>query len=499
LNNARSTYRGLILAAGVLLVAASGAGVRAQEPAQRVVFSVGSEPSSEADARARSLLYALGIDAKNLDIVHGLEPLLGGEDMGLYGHSAYTTCDSLPMNAAEFEISLQAADDLFPLAEYKQALEALVALRGRLPCLSESVRAERLHRLYLLEGVALWLGRDLDKAHQAFLRAVAVDPNYHWGGEFGPGAQELHLEAAREVIAAEQVILQLAFAGSKTLITVDGRSVALPAGRAELELPIGSHLVQIKRGDGTEFVAVLDLIDDMAIIDRTALDEGVRELAAKNDEGAGKPVLLALALWMDQNHYVEGWVVHTRHAARVESGLSPDAEAPRNRVMRIDVASRELRRPGAVADRLESYPYLFRATVGGGTMLYQREEDVYAYGTVRSSLMFAALPYMSAGFTVEIGFWRDPDTQQMYFVLPLHATIRVGPEVGPVQPFMGFSGVGLWLGERQGPTFTVGGELIGGVEIRPFDKRRMGFQLGAGAGYVDGLMFNANLGVTLQW
>ena len=159
----------------------------------------------------------------------------------------------------------------------------------------------------------------------------------------------------------------------------------------------------------------------------------------------------------------------------------------------------DARRLGPVADRLKSYPYLFRVYLGGGTMLYNREERVYAYGVVRTSLMFAALPYMAAGFTLEMGFWRDPDSQQLYFVIPLHATIRVGPEVGPVQPYMGFSGVGLWLGERLGPTFTVGGELLGGVEIRPFDRRRLGFHLGLGGGYVDGLMFNANLGVTAQW
>ena len=499
LRSVQSTSRRSIVLAGLLLAVLVATGAHPQESPRRVAFSVGSEPGSEADTRARTLFYALGIDAKDLDMVHGLDPLLGDEDMGLFVQPTVSTCDSLPMNAAEFETALQAADDLFPLAEYAQALEALVALRGRLPCMNEPILVERLHRLYLLEGVARWFGREPEGAHEAFRRAVAVDPNYSWGGEFGPGAQELHLEAAREVLAAQKVTLQLAFAGAKTMITVDGRSVVLPSGRAELELPIGSHLIQVKRVDATEYVALLDLTGDVALVDRQALHEGIRELASKRSEGAGKPVLLALALWMEEQGYEDGWVVLTRHVARQEAGLSPDSEPPQNHVMRIDVAKRELARPGAVADRLKSYPYLFRVYLGGGTMLYNREERVYAYGVVRTSLMFAALPYMAAGFTLEMGFWRDPDSQQLYFVIPLHATIRVGPEVGPVQPYMGFSGVGLWLGERLGPTFTVGGELLGGVEIRPFDRRRLGFHLGLGGGYVDGLMFNANLGVTAQW
>ena len=97
-------------------------------------------------------------------------------------------------------------EDFAPLFDAAHASQA---------CLTEAVTARDLARVSFVEGVmAFELGRP-EAAAEAFRQVFAMDPDFPWDGQFGPGARASFDAVAAEVGAAAKLHLRVVAAAAR--------------------------------------------------------------------------------------------------------------------------------------------------------------------------------------------------------------------------------------------------------------------------------------------
>lgn len=498
----------LLIVAAVLAGAGPAAAVSRKVEVKDIVIFVDSSGEAGDLRRAKRFLQRKGIDAQAVELEHGVDRLMGGSEIGVYGEARAEICTGTALHETEFTATLQSVEELFDFAEYAQATDALESLRTRLPCLVDPIDNRRLHRLHLLEGVALWFLGERSAAREAFTRAVSTNDAYEWGSEFGPGAQEAYVEAERSVFREGKAHLTLVWSGNDTAASVDGRAVELDQGFAEVEVWTGTHLLHVVPANGDPYVRVLDLPSDTAVVQRQGMVEGLCFLGFEQTRRPNDALLTALCGWLRDNGYEGGWLVLDEGA-----GGSPEAPADGKRaaaslrLMRIDPGRVELRRPDIVGDRLQNYPWWFRAQFATGMLAIIEQGEFLPFAKIEQSLVFPALPYLGIGVSVGVASRRGGAGEKTPFLVPIRTHLRVAPEYGPIRPFADLSLAMIWMGDREPVEFTLGFELIGGIDIRPFRNPRTGFHIGGGGGYFTeapadfqgGWLLDIEVGISLQW
>ncbi len=485
----RATLIGLAWA--VAFAALPGRAVAAEpagEALRAFALSPSTEPGPRGDYQVREALYRCGIDARYVDVLHGVSRITDEAPVAFFGEASVTRCPGSPLTAVAFEEALASADEHVAFADYDAALRELRSLREQLPCLMDTVERSKLHRLHLLEGVAQAFGGDRAAAREAFVRAVAVDDQYPWGSEFGPSAQEVHVQAEREVLQRGRAVLQLGWTGVEPAVWVDGRRLEVIRGRAGVELPAGPHLLQVFDGDALMYAAVLEVEGEVVAIQEQALLDGAVALARGDSGGVGIPALQALLAWMEEQRYGTGWLVDPEGA----SGLR------RPPLMRVDALRGQLLPPPTLADRFATLPWLRHFNLDLGIMFHRRGGEFASYGKVDLSVMVPALPNMGAGGSLGIARLWGTDGEEV-IAIPARARIRISPDFGSVRPFFDVALMVMWLKEADCSPFLVGGEAQVGVVVRPFRSKRFGFGGGAAAGYVGGLVLEVQIEASMQW
>jgi len=463
-----------------------------------VALSPHTGASPRSDRLVREALAHLGMEASNIDVIHGLADLLGTDSVGLFGIDAVATCADEPLGADEFERSLTEADEHMAFAEYQVAVEDLRALRQRLPCLADPVEASRLHRLHLLEGVASWFVGDEEQARVAFERAVVVDEAYSWGGEFGPKPQELHVQGMRAVLSRPQASLMVAWADSAATAALDGQPLDLVDGWAQVDTRAGEHLLQVFPSSGDPWQCTLNLTGEVVLVERRAFFAGLDALESGDTAeygGPARPALAAISSWMLEQGYTSGWLV-------VVPGTGPSADlqaASRQRVLRIDPYAPSIQQPRVLAERLAALPWRGRFGVNGGVLAYRRSGQTYWYGKLEGSIFIHALPNLSVGWTAGIASFHSPRFDATVIIVPVRAHLRISPDYGTFRPYVDFAGVSHWLGPHGSAQWSFGGEIQGGIDIRPLTSKVFGCGVAAGGGYVGGPTFDIQGGCSVQW
>ena len=488
-----------LILVGALVLHATPAPAANSDNGHRVVaLSPHTSPSRPADRLVREALAHLGMEASNIDILHGLDDLLGTDDVGLFGIDEVATCAGEPLGADEFERSLIAADEHMAFAEYQVAVEDLRSLRQRLPCLEAPVEASRLHRLHLLEGVASWFVGDEEQAQVAFERAVVVEEAYSWGGEFGPRPQELHVQAMRHVLSQPQASLLVAWADPATRANLDGQPLELADGWAQVQTRSGEHLLQVFPSKGDPWQCTLDLSGEVVLLERRAFLAGLDALESGDTAeygGPARPALNAISGWMLERGYTSGWLV-------VVPGTGPSADlqaASRQRVLRIDPYGPSIQQPRVLAERLAALPWRGRVAVNGGGLAYHRSGETYWYGKLEGSIFIHALPNLSVGWTAGFASFHSKRFDATIVIVPVRAHLRISPDYGTIRPYVDFAGVSYWLGPHGSAQWSFGGEIQGGIDIRPLASKTFGCGVGAGGGYVGGPTFDIQGGCSVQW
>ncbi len=491
--------RGLAGAAALSAVVSALALVPAAGRAsERVAFALDAASGADGELRVREVLYQFGVDGDEIDVLHGVAPLLGDADVGIFGDVTTGECPEMRMTAAEFEEQLGLAEEHISFAEYDAARPVLQSLRERIACLKEPVTADRLHRLHLLEGVVRWYDGDRSGARDAFVRAVQVDPDYRWRGEFGPGPQETHVEAEREVVNGAWGALVVAWDRPVDEVRIDGRVMELQGGRATERLAAGTHLLQVSAAGQPTRVWLLRTRGDAVVIDRPALEAGLQGLVRLERGDAVDPALRAVSAWLVERDIGEAWLVRL-HAEQQRGRRAPGTRGP-FQLARIDPRNREVRAPAALMERLGTYPWRGKLDIAGGLLLLEREGTVYPYGTVDVTIWLATLPATGVGLEVGLAAYSDAADGESYVVIPVRAHLRFSPDYGPLRPYGDVSVAAMWLGARpSGPEFAGGVEGEGGLAFRPFRERRLGFVVGVGGGYVGGPTFHVRGGTSFQW
>jgi hypothetical protein len=463
-----------------------------------VALSPHTRPSPRADRTVREALAHLGMEAADIEVRHGLDDLLGEDEVGLFGIDEVSTCEGEPLGVDEFERALSDADEHMAFAEYQVAEEVLGALRQQLPCLDEAVGATRLHRLHLLEGVATWHLGDEEAARAAFERAVVVDEAYGWGGEFGPRPQELHVQAMRRVLSEPQASLMVAWMDPQTQAILDGQPLELTEGWAKVQTRAGEHLLQVFPSTGDPWQCTLDLTGEVVLLDRRAFLTGLAALESGDTAEYGGPALPALAAissWMLGEGFNTGWLVvvpSTGHSA--ELGASSH-----QRVLRIDPYEPSIRQPRVLAERLAALPWRGRFAVDGGLLVYRRAGSTYTYGKLEASVYIHALPNLSVGWTAGFASFHSERFDATVIIVPVRTHLRISPDYGTFRPFVDLAGVSHWLGPHGEAQWSFGGEIQGGIDIRPLTSKVFGCGVGVGGGYVGGATFDVQGGCSVQW
>lgn len=485
----RASLIGLAWVAAVVVAPGpASAAEPAGEALRAFALSPTTEPGPQGDNQVREALYRCGIDARYVDVLHGVTRITDEAPVAFFGEVVVSRCPGAPLTAVGFEEGLTAADEHVAFADYDAALRELRSLRDQLPCLMDPVERSRLHRMHLLEGVAQAFGGDRASAREAFVRAVAVDDQYPWGSEFGPTAQEVHVQAEREVLQRGRALLQLGWSGADLAVHVDGRRLEVIRGRAEADLPAGPHLVQVYDSGALMYAAVVDVEGQVVAIQEQALLDGAAALAHGDSGGVGIPALQALLAWMDEQGYGTGWLVDPEGA----TGLR------RPPLMRVDALRGQLLPPPTLADRFATLPWLRHFNLDLGVMFHRRGGEFASYGKVDLSVMVPALPNMGAGGSLGIARLWGTDGEEV-IAIPARARIRISPDFGSVRPFFDIALMVMWLEEADCSSFLVGGEAQVGVVVRPFRSKRFGFGGGAAAGYVGGLVLEVQLEASMQW
>lgn len=467
---------------------------------ERVAFSLDPAGEDVGDERVREVLYQFGIDGGAVDVLSGVTPLLGEADVGVFGDVEVGECPELTLTVTEFGEQLAAAEEHISFAEYDSARPVLQSLRERLACLKGPVESTDLHRLHLLEGVVRWYGGDRHGAREAFVRAVHVEPDYRWRGEFGPGPQETHVEAERAVVNGDWGALVLAWDQPIEEVRIDGHPVELQGGRAAQQLSAGPHLLQVRAPEQPTRAWLLRMAGDTVVIDRAALEAGMQGLVRLERGDAVDPALRVLSIWLLERDIQEAWLVRTHGVSRETGDGGRRRGRMQFRLARLDPRQRQVRAPAALLERLGTYPWRGKLDLVGGMMLLEREDMVYHYGTVDLTIWLATLPATAVGLEVGLAAHADPASGDGFLVVPVRAHLRFSPDYGPVRPFGDVSVTAMWLGARpSGPEFAGGIEGEGGVAFRPFRERRIGFIVGAGGGYVGGPTFHVRGGTSFQW
>jgi hypothetical protein len=454
-------------------------------------------PESEVDQRAvRSRLYWSDVDADALQVRSAYVALLGEDRLGVFGGLATEGCPrSEPMEAEDFRRRLEQAADSLAFADYELARGALLELDRALPCLGEALPLELLHQLRLHLGVASWYAGDRSAAFDVFRDAVVLNSDYSWGGEFGPGPQETHVQAQRAVLRDGRAQLQLAFGEADARLWLDGEELVLKEGWVSLDLLVGSHWLVLESGSEERRGYRLELRSDGVIADLAALELGLNRLVDGSSRGIAGAALMALSHWSTDAGHAELWLVRTRPDQR-EASTEGRHRGPR--VVRIDPLARRLRPAGSARERMNAMPWRLSVAAEGGYMMLAREGGDFDYGTFDLGIWFSALPLLRVGLS--LGFSVTGFPVDAYLVLPVRVRLRVAPDFGPWRPYGGLAATSLWLGERpSGPQFAFGGEVEGGLGWRPMQDRLLGVQVGVAAGYVGGLVLRAGLGVSLTW
>jgi len=478
-----------------------------QNRATKVAFSVHTQASPRADQLVRDALYRLGIDGGDLDIEHGLQDMLGTTDVGLFGPELIATCTGSPMTVEAFEDALAEAEEHVAFAEFATAAAKLGDIREQLPCLEGPADPDRLHRLHLLEGVASWYTGERTAAHTAFERAVGINESYHWGGEFGPRPQELHLQAMRAVLARPSATLALAWSGTGVAASLDGRPIPLTDGWGQIEVRAGEHLLLVQPVEGPSWQAVIELDGETVIVERQAFLSGMAALETGEAayEGPGRPVLAALSNWMRRHGYSEGYLVAVPPPASQRDATPALPPPTRRSVLRIDPREETIFKPQPVSERLRMLPWRGRFSLQGGCLAFQRAGTTYVYGKIEGSIWVHALPNLGVGWTVGVASFWDNDLQANIVIVPIRSRLRISPDYGAIRPFVDFAMVVHWLGTHESSgthnaaEFSFGGEGTAGIDIRPLPGRLFGCGAGVGVGHVGGVTFNVQGGCSVQW
>lgn len=463
-----------------------------------VALSAHTRPSPRADRVVREALAHLGMEAASIEVRHGLDDLLGEDAVGLFGIDEVSSCAGDPLGAEPFERALAEADEHMAFAEYQVAVEELRALRQQLPCLSEAVAVDRLHRLHLLEGVATWYVGDELAARDAFERAVVVDEAYTWGGEFGPRPQELHVQAMRRVLSKPQASLMVAWMDPQTQAILDGQPLELTEGWAKVQTRAGEHLLQVFPTTGSPWQCTLELSGEVVLVERRAFLTGLAALESGDTAeygGPALPALSAISSWMLGEGFNTGWLVvvpSTGHTGELGA-------ASRQRVLRIDPFEPSIRQPRVLAERLAALPWRGRFALDGGLLMYRRAGSTYTYGKLEASVYIHALPNLSVGWTAGFASFHSARFDATVIIVPVRTHLRISPDYGTFRPFVDVAGVSYWLGPHGEAQWSFGGEIQGGIDIRPLTSKVFGCGVGVGGGYVGGVTFDVQGGCSVQW
>ncbi|MCB9743856.1 MAG: hypothetical protein H6741_17550 [Alphaproteobacteria bacterium] len=153
-------------------------------------------------------------------------------------------------------------------------------------CMAEPADAALGARLHFLLGISRFAAQDSEGAAQAFRAALRSAPDMAWDSDFAPDARAL-FEQVRAEPPQPRLTLTLVPASAPVGLRVDGRTLALQDGQAELTA--GPHLLQLQ--DGTPLWG--DFQGDAWLVLPAALEDSlVREVESE----AGRLALEGLSL-----------------------------------------------------------------------------------------------------------------------------------------------------------------------------------------------------------
>ncbi len=238
--------------------------VAAGEATPATAAYTGEAPSPDTAGRVAEMLALLKPPVVLAEVPVHLDTLAAPAGLLAIGVTA-TGCTGVPVEPGAYREELSALHDA--VWEVEELAPVFERVRGLQRCLSGPVEPGELARVSFIEGVMAFETGENDAANAAFAQVFAVDPEFPWDGQFGPGAEATFEKTRRQVTAGAKGTVRVAAAAGSS-VWVDGRPVADPLSGA-VAGP-GHHLVQVGTLSGGIHVTVA-AEGDLLVVDGTAL------------------------------------------------------------------------------------------------------------------------------------------------------------------------------------------------------------------------------------
>ena len=237
--------------------------------AQTSVLYAGGPASPETASRIAQMLALLEPPIESETPPFHLDEIAPEGVLNAMGADEVVRCAGEPVDRDTYLSGLSRlhdavweADDLAPV---------FGAARGSQVCLSEPPSPTSLARVNFIEGVMAFEVADEDGARASFRGMFAIEPEFPWDGQFGPGAQTAFEEVRAEVAAAPRQLLEVTTTAGSA-VWLDGRLLEEPA----VEVAPGRHLVQVGVSAGSDVRSLSVTVGDgpVTILDTNTLRRG---------------------------------------------------------------------------------------------------------------------------------------------------------------------------------------------------------------------------------
>jgi hypothetical protein len=224
----------------------------------------GEPPSPDTAGRVAEMLALLNPSVVLAEIPVHLDTLVATDGLLTIGASS-TGCTGGAVEPGAYREELMGLHDA--VWEVEELAPVFDRVRGLQRCLSGPVDPGELARVSFIEGVMAFETGESDLAAISFAQVFAVEPEFPWDGQFGPGAEATFEKTRRQVSGGAKGRIRVAAAAGSS-VWIDGRPVADPLAGAEAGP--GEHLVQVGTLSGGIHVTVA-ADGDQLVVDGSAL------------------------------------------------------------------------------------------------------------------------------------------------------------------------------------------------------------------------------------